>query len=132
MNRYALIELSTGLVVNVAVWDGTTEWAPEEGVIAVASDEAQIGWIYAEGKFVAPLTPADPPPTPEEILATNSAVRDYLLGQAALAIAPLQDAVDLEEATAEEVVLLKKWKQYRVAVNRIDLTLLAPEWPVSP
>jgi len=34
----------------------------------------------------------------------------------------LQDAEDLDEATADDAALLKNWKQYRVAVNCADLT----------
>lgn len=49
------------------------------------------------------------------------------------AIAPLQDAVDLDEATEEELLLLKEWKKYRVSLNRLDLST-APdiEWPEKP
>ena len=49
------------------------------------------------------------------------------------AIAPLQDAVDLDEATEEELLLLKEWKKYRVTLNRLDLSS-APEinWPDMP
>ncbi|ONH52903.1 hypothetical protein BLL36_18270 [Pseudomonas cedrina subsp. cedrina] len=61
--------------------------------------------------------------------------RDYLLSVAAIRIAPLQDAADLDEATTAEVALLKKWKQYRVAVNRVpdqpDYPL-SITWPVEP
>lgn len=48
-------------------------------------------------------------------------------------IAPLQDAVDLDMATDEEVRLLNAWKKYRVLVNRID-TNKAPDiqWPPQP
>ena len=35
------------------------------------------------------------------------------------AIAPLQDAVDIDDATDAEVALLKAWKKYRVALNRL-------------
>jgi len=132
MDRYAVIDVVTLLVVMVVIWDGAEEWDPEEGFIAVKSDVAQIGYSYVDGEFTAPPPPEIEPLSPDEILATNTATRDYLLGQATLAIAPLQDAVDLDEATATETALLKKWKQYRVAVNRIDLALLAPDWPVSP
>ncbi|BFT62419.1 tail fiber assembly protein [Pseudomonas moorei] len=62
----------------------------------------------------------------------NTSTHNYLVAQATLAIAPLQDAVDLDDATAEETALLKKWKQYRVAVNRIDLTQPYPIWPPQP
>ncbi|EAN8257196.1 tail fiber assembly protein [Salmonella enterica] len=45
-------------------------------------------------------------------------------------IAPLQDAVDLEEATDEEKARLLAWKKYRVLVNRVDTS--NPVWPEQP
>ena len=89
----------------------------------------QTGWTYKDGLFAEPVPYQ---PTSEEILARNESERDRLLTSAALAIAPLQDAVDLDDAKPEEIVMLKKWKQYRVAVNRTDLTILNPDWPVIP
>lgn len=86
-------------------------------------------WTYDGSIFAAPVPYQ---PTPEEIKAVNTSTRDDLIAQATLAIAPLQDAVDLDEATVEETALLKKWKQYRVAVNRVDLTLVSPIWPSQP
>ena len=58
--------------------------------------------------------------------------RDLLLKAADLAVAPLQDAVDLQIATTADQALLTKWKQYRVAVNRIDLALVNAVWPSPP
>lgn len=48
-------------------------------------------------------------------------------------IAWLQDAADLDIATAEEIAQLKLWKAYRVALNRIDVNL-SPDivWPTPP
>jgi hypothetical protein len=63
------------------------------------------------------------------------AQRDSLLSLAAIRIAPLQDAVDIDDATAADVALLKKWKQYRVALNRIQDQAGFPgqvDWPVAP
>ncbi|QUG77928.1 hypothetical protein GKQ23_13540 [Erwinia sp. E602] len=49
------------------------------------------------------------------------------------AIAPLQDAQDLDIATGEEKEKLTEWKAYRIALNRIDITSAHDiEWPVSP
>ncbi|WP_433739838.1 tail fiber assembly protein [Pseudomonas putida] len=51
------------------------------------------------------------------------------------AIAPLQDAVDIDEATDAEVLLWKAWKKYRVALNRVPEQLGYPatiDWPVAP
>lgn len=86
-------------------------------------------WMY-DGSSFAPYVA--PPPSPAEILAANTSTRDALLAQATMIIAPLQDAADLDEATDAETALLKKWKQYRVAVNREDLTQASPVWPANP
>ncbi|RON86882.1 phage tail protein [Pseudomonas fluorescens] len=51
------------------------------------------------------------------------------------AIAPLQDAVDIDDATDADVVLLKAWKKYRVALNRLPDEPGYPSsisWPVAP
>lgn len=45
-------------------------------------------------------------------------------------IAPLQDAVDLGEATDDEKARLLAWKKYRVQVNRVDT--VNPVWPDVP
>lgn len=73
-----------------------------------------------------------PQPSATEILARNTATRDTLLSIATTRIAPLQDASDLEMATALEVAALKSWKAYRVAVNRVDLSAASPVWPAQP
>lgn len=52
-----------------------------------------------------------------------------------VAIAPLQDAVDLDEATDSEAALLKEWKRYRVALNRLPEQQGYPaeiSWPAPP
>ena len=127
---YAMIDRVTNIVTNRINWDKTQPWTGDtETDFGIQSDTAQIGWTYADGAFTAPPVV---PPTPAEILFTNTRSRDGMLAAATLAIAPLQDAVDLDDATDADTALLKKWKQYRVAVNRIDLTLAAPSWPVAP
>ncbi|NBB61310.1 phage tail protein [Pseudomonas sp. ODNR1LW] len=60
--------------------------------------------------------------------ATRRAVADA-------AIAPLQDAVDIDEATAAEIALLKAWKKYRIALNRLPEQAGYPtviDWPAAP
>lgn len=73
------------------------------------------------------------PKTKEQLIAEAEQKKQMLLSEAAEAIAPLQDAVDLDIATDEEIALLKEWKKYRVLINRID-TSTAPDitWPVKP
>lgn len=78
--------------------------------LAVATGDT---WSEADG--------FEPPPPPPALTADQvKATRDALLAEATLRIAPLQDAIDLDEATAPETALLKLWKQYRVALSRIE------------
>lgn len=79
----------------------------------------------------APTPPEPPAPTAEEVLTE----RDARLAAAALRMAPLQDAVDLGDATGAEETALTAWKQYRVKLNRIELQSGFPAavvWPVAP
>ncbi|WP_069942549.1 tail fiber assembly protein [Pseudomonas putida] len=51
------------------------------------------------------------------------------------AIAPLQDAVDLDDASAEEADRLKAWKRYRISLSRLPEQTRWPieiEWPELP
>ncbi|WP_323835115.1 tail fiber assembly protein [Photorhabdus africana] len=56
----------------------------------------------------------------------------YLLEQATIKMAPLQDAIDLSIATDNEITMLMEWKKYRVALNRMDTTVEDIEWPEQP
>lgn len=75
----------------------------------------------------------NPPISKEQHIAEAELQKQILLSEAAEAIAPLQDAVDLDIATDEEITLLNEWKKYRVLLNRVD-TSLAPDikWPQKP
>ncbi|WP_404942409.1 tail fiber assembly protein [Pseudomonas jessenii] len=43
-------------------------------------------------------------------------------------IKPLQDAVGLDEADAEDLTALKLWKKYRVAISKVEAQ---PEYPMK-
>lgn len=83
-----------------------------------------------------PLVIPEPPPPPAtdpDEFAQSETVR--LRAIADYAIAPLQDAVDVDEATEDDVALLKAWKKYRVALNRVpeqEGYPLAIDWPAAP
>lgn len=132
--NYAIV--ADGTVVNTVVWDGDlATWQPPDGSVAVLLPDnlpVGTGWSYDGTTFAPPPAAPVVPPTAAEILSTNTAQRNALLTQAGSAIAPLQDAEDLDEATAEETALLKAWKQFRIAVNRVDLTQLNAAWPNAP
>ena len=134
MRNYARIE--NGVVMEQLETDGNIAdmfppqliWIDVTGIDGVAD-----GWIATEnnGEFTVTAPPAVIP-RPEEILAVNSATRDQMLAVAAVRIAPLQYAVDLDDATASEAEMLTRWKQYSKSVNRVNLTVVSPEWPQSP
>ena len=70
----------------------------------------------------------DPLVSAQEELATRRAAADY-------AIAPLQDAVDIDEATEAETSALKAWKKYRVLLSRVPEQSGYPDtidWPAPP
>ncbi|WP_426099108.1 tail fiber assembly protein [Providencia sp. PROV200] len=75
----------------------------------------------------------NPPVSKEQLIAEAEQQKQSLLAEANNAIAPLQDAVDLDMSTDEEKAQLTAWKTYRVYLNRVD-TSTAPdiEWPVKP
>ena len=58
MTRYAIIE--NGVVGNVALWDGATEWADAAGAIPLPEDSpVGPGYTYDGTAFTAPAQPVD-------------------------------------------------------------------------
>jgi hypothetical protein len=69
------------------------------------------------------------------LVAKTLDIRDSLLYEAGLRIAPLQDAIELDRATPEDEAALRQWKGYRVDLNRIEDQEGFPEdieWPTQP
>lgn len=98
-------------------------------------DGQSAGKVITGDKKGYPVLADPPPPSKEELAEIALGQRDRVLATAALRIAPLQDAVDLDDASDEEVAALKKWKQYRVALNRLQDQEKFPSeinWPVAP
>lgn len=108
------------LVDNNIYHEFSSEIAPE-GKIRIAGDSGLPEW-------------ADLPlPTRDYLISLAESKKNQLLSNATAVIAPLQDAVDLEMATSNEIYSLQEWKKYRVLVNRVDISA-APdiEWPEEP
>ncbi|NWA10691.1 tail fiber assembly protein [Pseudomonas gingeri] len=113
--------------------------------MSFASKKDGSGWRAVNGpedlmadEFYMEDTPPPPnaiSPTPDELRILAKEHRDQLLSIAANRIGPFQDAVDLEQATDEEAVMLRRLKEYRIALNRIEQQPTFPmdiAWPVSP
>lgn len=94
-------------------------------------NEIQEGWVAITQKEYQKLI--KPSPTKEQQIERTEAEKQRRISEAAVAIAPLQDAVDFGMATQEEESALKEWKIYRVLLSRVD-TSTAPDitWPVKP
>ncbi|EFG6464660.1 phage tail assembly protein T [Escherichia coli] len=95
-----------------------------------------VTWLSPEGEFQKWNGTAWVKDTEAEKLfriREAEETKNSLMQVASEHIAPLQDAVDLEIATEEEISLLEAWKKYRVLLNRVNTTT-APdiEWPVAP
>lgn len=104
----------------------------EDQLYAHCLEAPSRGEHVVPGEDGLPTTVALPGPSPEETFAQNVRTRDQLLGWAALNMAPLSDAEDLGIATAAESALLLQWRQYRVALGRIDPAASGIVWPEPP
>ncbi len=134
-NAFAVVD-SDGVIVNMVVWDGESEWAPPEGTTAIDAGESGcgIGWTYKDGVFSAP------PLTDDQIAAQNAqkltdnlSQKTALMDAASDRISVLQDAVDLDMATDAETAALRLWKKYRVLLSRVDAnTSDDVVWPEAP
>lgn len=146
MNRWALIDSITNIVLNVIVWDGEAQFDPPPETYLIESDTASVGWTYENGQFKAP----DPePPTDAEILASQSnklqqATQLASSQKTALTnrVGTLNDAIELEMATPEEIAelparttQLTAWKKYAVLLGRVTSQpgwYSVVEWPAQP
>lgn len=100
------------------------------------ADLAHSITLHVAVEELPPLVVPEPPPpkaTDPEEFALSEISR--LRAMADYAIAPLQDAVDVDEATDAEGAALKVWKKYRVALSRVPEQSGYPnaiDWPVLP
>lgn len=82
-----------------------------------------------------PPDPLPMPETAEQLMSRVTKEIAAILTAAALRISPLQDAVDLDDASEKDIADLKAWKQYRVAISRLSAAPGFPdviEWPTAP
>ena len=136
MSRYARIEGSTVVEIIEVPEDAKVADLYHPDFVRTLVDISSVTpapsemWTLGEDlNFEPPVVPTE---SPAEVSARNAALKDELLAQAAVKIAPLQDAVDLGIETEEEGQLLKAWKTYRVEVNRVDVQADDLAWPPLP
>ncbi|NWA23732.1 tail fiber assembly protein [Pseudomonas gingeri] len=114
-------------------------------VDAIEMSEAEVSEFWCvqapDGKLLGadaggrPAWVDIPAPSVEELTSRAVALMNQYISAATVAIAPLQDAVDLDIATDADTANLKLWKQYRVAINRVSEQPGYPAtigWPTPP
>ncbi|OQP31001.1 tail fiber assembly protein [Pantoea latae] len=129
MKNYARIEdQHVAEIVSLSVqpseiYHPSLEWID----ITSLAEAPEVGYFYNDGHFAVPAV------EPENAVLVAKATQTILMEEASNAIAPLQDAVDINIATDEEVTRLAEWKKYRVLLSRINMQD-APdiEWPTKP
>ncbi|EHM8973251.1 hypothetical protein ACE19A_07015 [Escherichia coli] len=111
-NIYAVVE--NGVVINIVVWDGKSEWQPVTGEAVSCSAQVGIGWLYDGSNFTQPPTPEQ---TPEELAAANMAKAASEYERASVVIVALNEQIEDEDyaGTTEEAVKseLAAWTDYR-------------------
>ncbi|WP_413535883.1 tail fiber assembly protein [Rahnella inusitata] len=123
---------SAGTVVSMStdvsrLWPEHYSVAEVKGTDMPEGLDISGGWVF-DGKKVQTRVYS----VEENISQATKTVSD-LMATANASIAPLQDAVDFDEATEGEQATLTAWKKYRIALNRLDLSA-APDihWPEVP
>ncbi|WP_266280506.1 tail fiber assembly protein [Raoultella sp. DY2415] len=87
-------------------------------------DAISLSWIIKEESRIKMVS---------DLINSRLQKKQSLMASASSAIAPLQDAVDIGIATDDEKTNLDKWKNYRVALNRLSVTSTNDvDWPAIP
>lgn len=86
-------------------------------------------WTYIGGVFAEPVVVG---PTPGDILQVNQSTQAYYKGLARNAMAPVLMSLQLGDATDAETTLARAWQTYYRALEVVDMTVAAPDWPVAP
>ena len=126
--NYAVIE--NGVVTNIAVWDGESDWQQTNALVLPVSDNVRIGWYYEKGKF---SPPTQPPKTHDELLREAENERQCLLDSANGLIMNWQSDLLLGIISENNKNNLLLWKEYVNNLMSVGLSLI-PEitWPERP
>lgn len=110
-NVYAVVD--KGVVANLVVWDGESEWAPDVGKAVLCGADVGIGWLYDGEKFTPPVIVK----TPEELSIENMSVARSQYDRATVSITALNEQIEDADydGTTEEAVKagLAAWTDYR-------------------
>lgn len=98
---------------------------------AIKANEAGKALKIENGK----LTLVAPEPmkfTEKQIIFQNQQLKESLLKEANSEIDILNDKIEFDEATDDDVTMLKKWKLYRISLKKLDIADINVIFPVKP
>ncbi|MQL50282.1 MULTISPECIES: tail fiber assembly protein [Photorhabdus] len=131
-NAFYPIELKENYIAAGSLPDDVME-VSSDIYYKYAANNAPEGKCRIAGKNGLPEWGDIPPSTESELQQYAQLQKQQLMAEAIKQIAPLQDAVDLDIATKEEKMALLAWKEYRVMLNRIDISQGKDiDWPEQP
>ena len=70
--------------------------------------------------------------TNEQIIYQNQQIKESLLKETNIEIDILNDKIEFDDATDDDVAILKKWKLYRINLKKLDVSdtnVIFPEKP---
>ena len=130
--QYAVID-SAGKISNIVLWDGESDWQPQEGFTAVAciAGECFMGGSYIDGTFFPPE--AEPVPA-EQLIEQAEQRRAALLSDAQSSISVWKTKLLIgPKLTDDESAKLNAWMDYIDLVSGIDPPATPDiSWPVAP
>lgn len=93
----------------------------------------------AEGKVLKviddKLILVDPEPmqlSDEQIISQNQQIKESLLKEANVEIDILNDKIEFDDVTDEDIAMLKKWKLYRINLKKLDTSDINVIFPIKP
>lgn len=126
--NYAMVK--DGVVVNIAVWDGESEWVPDGFQVIPLPEGVSIGWLFVDGEFIAPPAPVK---TSEELIAAAEQERQSRLLQANLVTADWRTELALGAISDDDKAKLILWMQYIKDVKTMVISeSQGYSWPSPP
>lgn len=114
-------------------WPGDATEVSDEVFEEFSAFQKGDGKIRGTGDDGMPAWVAPPAPSKDDLIRNAETQRSTLMAKASLEIEMLTDAESDGSISDDEKELLAKWKAYRLALRRLDLSS-APDinWPEQP
>ena len=98
---------------------------------AIKANEAGKALKIKDGKLIF-IEPEPMRLTNEQIITQNQHIKESLLKEANSEIDILNDKIEFDDATDDDVAMLKKWKLYRINLKKLDTSDINVIFPIKP